>query len=100
MKFHYKILSWLLLSFLVCCELYAHEQKDSKKTHRKIVADKAESFTVRVLLDEHKNGNDAPWILKSSKGFILSDPDNPHKKMRFSTQRCAVEVKKDGVVYI
>ena len=55
-------------------------------------------FTVRVLLDEKKVPFDAPWIIRSSKGFILYTLDEPIRKIVYRTPTITIMHSARGVL--
>lgn len=69
-----------------------HPIKSSKK--------KARDCTVRVMLDEQKELRSEPWVLKSSQGFIVSDPREKNNKQQIAHSKLVVTVKRDNMIYL
>jgi len=65
----------------------------------KVARQKANDFTVRVLLEEH-NANSPSWVLKSKKGFMVMNPLEPSKKQKVDASELKVNACSEGFIYI
>lgn len=81
--------------------LDAQSEKNQKDDAQpiKLARQKANDFTVRVLLDEQE-ADAQSWILKSKNGFMIMNPLEPSKKQKIEATELTVNACAEGFIYI